>query len=144
MVKKLMMLSVLTIAGCGGDGGKVSISGSVEMDGKPLGEATVGFLSEGGSSMASAATGPDGKFFAKVAPGMNKVTVSKVDQTAAPPAPMKEEDTLSPVDSELAKMRAAPKPKDAVPERFGDPNKSGLRYEIRKGMDPVDISITSK
>lgn len=144
MVKHLIWLALIGIVGCGGDGGKVSITGTVEMDGKPLGEATVGFLSENGASMASAATSPDGKFFAKVAAGMNKVTVSKADQTAAPPPPMKEEDTLSPVDSELAKLRAAPKPKDSVPERFSDPNKSGLRYEIRKGMEPMNISITSR
>lgn len=144
MRKQWILLALVAIAGCGGDGGKVSITGTVEMDGKPLGEATVGFLSENGSSMSSAATGSDGKFFAKVAPGMNKVTVSKADPAAAPPPPMKEEDTLSPVDTELAKMRTAPKPKDTVPERFGDPNKSGLRYEIRKGMEPMDISITSK
>ncbi len=144
MQKILALAALLVFAGCGGEAGKVSISGTVEMDGKPLGEATVGFLAENGSSIATAATGPDGKFFAKVAPGMNKVTVSKVDPNSAPPPPAKEEDTLSPVDTELAKMRAAPKPKTGVPERFSDPTTSGLRYEIKAGMEPMDISITSK
>lgn len=143
LVGPMCILGLMLLAGCGGDGNKVSISGTVEMDGKPLGEATLGFVSENGSSLSSASTDPTGKFYAKVAPGKTKVSVSKVDPAATPQQSLSDEQALSPTDAELAVMRAKPKPKTGVPARFADPNASGLSYDIKPGMEPLSISITS-
>ena len=142
MRKLLIVLTIAAMLGCGGENGKVTVSGIVKMDGQPLSNATIGFLTESGSSMASAATGADGRFRTDVAIGKNKVTVSKTDPSSMPAPPANEESTLSPNDNALAKMRSSIN--NSVPERFGDPNKSGLQYEIRSGMEPLDISITSK
>ncbi len=140
----IFVASLILLAGCGPSDNRVSISGTVELDGKPLGEATLGFITESGSSMSSASTSPDGKFFAKVAAGVNKVSVSKPDPNAIPVAAVPDEQTLSPTDSELAKLRTAPKPKTGLPERFADPKTSGLKFDIQSGMEPLSISLTSK
>ncbi|MCC6508791.1 MAG: carboxypeptidase regulatory-like domain-containing protein [Pirellulaceae bacterium] len=138
------MAGLVVLAGCGGSDSRVSVTGTVEMDGKPLPEATVGFVTDSGSSMSSATTGPDGKFYAKVTSGPNKVTVSKSDPAAVAAQPLSDEASLSPTDAELATLRTKPKPKTGVPDRFGDPKTSGLKFDIKSGMEPLSISITSK
>jgi hypothetical protein len=140
----IFLASVCLLAGCGSSDNRVSISGTVELDGKPLGGATLGFITEAGSSMSSASTSPEGKFFAKVAAGVNKVSVSKPDPNAAPHTAVPDEQTLSPTDSEMAKLRAMPKPKTGLPDRFADPKTSGLQFDIKSGMEPLSISLTSK
>ncbi len=132
---------LLALAGCGADDGRVSISGQLEVDGKPLAGAAVAFVSMSGSALSSASTDSAGKFTARVAVGKNKVAVSKIDPNEAPPAPTNPEDTLMGTEAEV---KAMPKPKGVLPPKFADPNTSGLVFEIQSGMAPLVISLSSQ
>lgn len=132
-------LLLIAIAGCGPNDGRISISGQVEVDGKPLSGAAVAFVSENGAALSSASTDNEGKFTARVASGRNKVAVSK-DDPNAPPPPSNPEETLMGVESEV---KAMPKAKGMLPPKFADPNTSGLIYEIKSGMAPLVISVSS-
>ncbi len=83
----LCLAGPLVFAGCGEGGPSlVSVTGTVMQDGKPLADAAVTFLPDGGNSVALAAedvTGPEGKYrlltggrFGAV-PGKYHVTVTK-------------------------------------------------------------------
>ena len=49
-------IALLIVTGCGGvDDGRVSISGSVTLDGKPLDGGMIAFIGGGGGALATAA-----------------------------------------------------------------------------------------
>lgn len=136
-----LMCSLVVFNGCGSSDGRVPISGVVELDGKPLEGATVAFVSSSGASMSAAFTDNQGKFQTRVAAGKNKVSIAKVDPNAVPVTEMSEEDMLMGTDEEVAK--SAVKAKGALPTRYGDPNTSGLEFDIASGMAPLNIGISS-
>ncbi len=142
-----LFLSVVLLPamiGCGNDfPGRVAISGIVELDGKPLEGASVAFVGDGGGALATATTDKLGEFRIKVAPGSNKVSVSKVDPNAAAAvagAP-KAEDMLMGTPEQVKKIV---QPKAGVPERYGNPATSNLQFDISAGMKPLSISLSSK
>lgn len=142
-----LFLSVVLLPamiGCGNDfPGRVAISGIVELDGKPLEGASVAFVGDGGGALATATTDKLGEFRVKVAPGSNKVSISKVDPNAAAAmaeAP-KAEDMLMGTPEQVKKMV---QPKAGVPEKYGNPSTSGLQFDISAGMKPLSISLSSK
>ena len=65
-------IALLIVTGCGGvDDGRVSISGSVTLDGKPLDGGMIAFIGGGGGALATASTNKEGKFQMQVALGTN-------------------------------------------------------------------------
>jgi hypothetical protein len=134
-------LSVLTLAGCGGasEAGTVSVTGTVSLDGKPLDGASIAFISNGGSKLATALTDSAGKFTIRAGLGSNQVTVSK----GAPPIgpPPSEEEMLMPTEQEL--QSRPPPPESGVPARYGDPKTSGIVIEVVEGMQAIDVSLSS-
>lgn len=140
----LTALSVLTFSGCGGaSDGRVAISGSVTLDGKPLDGGTIAFIGGGGGSLATASTNKEGKFQIQVALGMNKVAISKDDPAAAIQTAVKPEDMQMGTDAEY-KAQQKSKPKELVPAKYSKPDSSGLSFEIVSGMQPLSISLSSK
>ena len=142
-----LFLSVVLLPamfGCGNDfPGRVAISGIVELDGKPLEGASVAFVGDGGGALATATTDKLGEFRVKVAPGSNKVSISKVDPNAAAAmaeAP-KAEDMLMGTPEQVKKMV---QPKAGVPDKYGNPSTSGLQFDISAGMKPLSISLSTK
>ncbi len=138
-------LVLVVQAGCGGGAdGRVEVSGTVEADGKPLAGASVAFVGGGGGALATASTDKDGKFSVRVAPGENKVSISKIDEKAqAAMKPQSEADSLMGTEAQaVASMASAPKA--VVAARFTDPETSGIKFDVQKGMQPLTISITSK
>lgn len=116
--------------GCGGDSGElptVPVSGTLNVDGKPVSKGTVHFHPEKGP----AATGfvQDGKFKLTTykegdgaIPGKTRVAVEVVEEV-----PMKDGDTTS---------------KSLIPAKFMNPDKSGLRLEVRpSGYSNLQIDI---
>lgn len=142
-----IVAAVMPLIGCGGGGGtpRIPISGTVEMDGKPLTQASLAFLAGGGAVLSTAITDNNGNFTAKVGAGANKVSVSKVDPEAAAAAAATAggEDALMGKEDELNVLTAKPR-KTAVPARYADPATSGLAFDIQKGMEPIQISLLSK
>ena len=133
------------MSGChsGGDASRIPVSGTVELDGKPLAGATLAFIAGGGAVLSTATTDNEGKFAAKVGTGVNKVGISKIDAETAAPAPANDEDALMGTEAEV-KALAVKQPKSLVPERYADPNMSGLSFDITSGMEPIVISLASK
>ncbi len=142
----LIGLGLLSLSlGCGSDAaGRVAISGTVDLDGKPLDGASIAFVGGGGGALATATTDKEGSFRVKVALGINKVSISKVDPAAAAAAlaqPKKEEDMLMGTPEQVKKIA---QPKAGVPEKYGNPTTSGLQFDITNGMQPLSISLSSK
>ena len=84
----IAMLSLFCFSGCGGKGLK-PVVGVVKLDGKPLTNATVTFVPEGGEGPAAhAVTSADGRFILDThggkgaKPGKYKVMVFKIDESA--------------------------------------------------------------
>jgi hypothetical protein len=120
-------------SGCGGDPGElptVRVSGTLNVDGKPVSKGTVHFQPVKGP----AATGivQDGKFTLTtyndgdgVIPGKNRVSVEVIDEV-----PTKDGDTTS---------------KSLIPSKFMNPDKSGIQLDVRpSGYSNLQISITGE
>jgi len=135
----------LTVAGCGGvNDGRVSITGSVTLDGKPLDGGTIAFIGGGGGALATASTNKEGKFQMQVALGTNKVTISKDDPAAAiQTAPKSDADMLMGTDSQY-KEQLKSMPKALVPAKYSKHDTSGLSFDIVAGMQPLSISLSTK
>jgi hypothetical protein len=120
-------------SGCGGDSGElptVRVSGTLNVDGKPVSKGTVHFHPEKGP----AATGivQDGKFTLStykdgdgVIPGKNRIAVEVVEEV-----PMKDGDTAS---------------KSLIPVKFLNPDRSGLQLEVRpSGYSNLELNLVGE
>jgi hypothetical protein len=140
-----LAMTAISMVGCrgGDDESRIPISGIVQLDGKPLTGASLAFIAGGGSVLSTATTDKEGKFTAKVGAGTNKVGVSKIDADLTAPAPTNDEDSLMGTEAEV-KAQAIKQPKSLVPERYANPNMSGLSFDIVNGMAPIQIELGSK
>lgn len=143
----LITVAVLFLPGCGESvdpGRGVPVSGTITMDGVPLEGASVTFMN--GTFAGYAHTNAEGKYrlVQGALPGSNKIVITKIDGGAEPVV----NDPESGMDA--GQMEAAAmgtgveveKPKNLVPDEYGDPNKTKLTYEVPSGgADGVDFSI---
>lgn len=132
---------VLALAGCAGgatDKPKTaSVSGSVTLEGQPLTDATVTFLSSGGKgNPGTGTTDSQGKFkLATTAnegavPGSYKVVIEayrKPDGT-----PLEISDGM-----DVEQLKAAGKAKQILPEKYSSPDITELKAEVVAGKDNV-------
>ena len=133
----------LFVAGCGASGdikpiaNLVACSGTITLDGAPLKQGIVSFA-PANPGAGQPATGPikDGKFTMAttvsapgVVAGQYKVSVQSFDQ----------EKSTSTNPSDMVKT-----PTSLVPEKYLDAAKSGLEVEVKKGMSPVKLELSSK
>jgi len=125
------------LAGCGGSGDKytknraktVPASGFVKFNGQPVEGATVVFAPTAEKGIAaSALTDAEGKFslmayppLRGAVPGSYKVAITKMDPPPPPRGP------------EAHDQPPPPAPKSHLPEKFADPDKSGLRADVPEG-----------
>jgi len=138
-VSLVCMMSLWVLPGCGGANRPanrpetVLTSGTVMYQGKPVAGATVTFVAESPASQSTPARGAVGRTDESgqfklttfdpgdgVIPGNYRVTVAKMDATAVAENP---DPTLPP----------PPPPKSVLPEKFADPNTSGLTAEVKQG-----------
>lgn len=124
------------IVGC--SDGLATVSGTVTLDGRPIavGEhvnGVVTFLREDGSGApASAALDRSGRYTLAtgsrmgVEPGSYRVTVA-VTETIFPDDP-----------------NAMPIPKLLTPRKYGDPQNSELRAEVKPGNNTFDFALSSR
>ncbi len=133
--------------GCSGpDDGKVVVTGSVQIDDKPLVDSLVAFVGgTDGGILGTASTDRNGKFQVRAATGLNRVTVSKLDQAhqSADTRPKTNEEQMAPSDAEIKKLMAK-SPKSLIPTKYSSPETSGLQFEIASGMEPLSISLSSR
>ena len=141
----LPLLSLATIAcvtGCGSSGPAMApVSGVVTVDGAPVENAAVMFVPEGGGRPATGLTDADGKFSLETLEpgdgalvGNHKVTVTGVKTTGIQAT----EDGLSGVvDPSQVKEEWF------VPQKYSKPDTSGLTQEVKRGMEPVELKLSS-
>ena len=134
------LLSML--AGCGGGGSKapenrVSVSGTITLDGMPLTFAAVSFLPETPKSGTGGfgATDESGKYTLKwhgtdegVPPGKYKVVISRMSQKDGSPIP---------AGQSAADVGAV----ESLPLRYSDPTASELTGEVTTADKPIDFML---
>lgn len=127
-------MSALLLAGCSGNELGAEASGRVTLDGQPVGPGTVVFQPAGGQSNPPQGTVQvDGSYFMRtnqtvgLAPGKYKVGVAIYD----PP--------------DLKPGERASKPSELLsPERYAQPDASGLEYDVNPGNNTINIELTSE
>jgi hypothetical protein len=122
-------------SGCGADRGLVPVKGRVTLDGQPIEGAAVMFEPDSGGVPATGVTNSAGEFLltttglgAGATAGKNGVSVSK--QVPAQPNRKVEE-------GEIVAM------KSETPAKYASPRTSGLSIEVKHGMEPVELQLTS-
>jgi hypothetical protein len=118
----LLLLMLPALPGCVGGGGQGEISGVVKFQGKPLPGGTIAFYDPSGRAWPGAIDS-DGKYNLKGVPtGTAQITVITPMAIAMPGAP--------------------PPPKvTPIPDKYGDPKKSGQTYEVRNGLQEHDVLL---
>lgn len=131
----ICLVGLAMLAGCGGGDGLAPVKGRVLLDGQPVAGAAVMFEPEGGGVPATGVTDASGEFSlatsgkgAGATLGKNGVSVSK--QVAAQPNRKVEESEIVPMKSE-------------TPVKYASPMTSGLSVEVKRGMAPVELQLSS-
>ena len=162
----------LALPGCGGGGGKAKVTGTVTLDGKPLPAGTIAFIPEKGPAVAASIR--DGVYTAAAVPiGDVKVTVetaslrhlagdekkSGLDPTrfekkgGLDPAHYPTNDPKMPAEAKAyfeKQSQLASEAKDMagryrpIPDRYTNPETSGLSLTVKSGENKFDVPLTSK
>jgi hypothetical protein len=153
----VLACGALAILGCGSKGPTmVQVNGTVSLDGQPVEGATVSFMPKSGSTPAgnstpaSGSTDSAGKFtLSTLNPGDGaivgsySVTVSKSKITGGQQG--------DPNNGKDGKRMLSGPPSQKVtteyliPRNYSIPGKSGLSdVEVKSGMQPVELKLTSK
>lgn len=144
------LATLVLVTGCGpGKPATVPVSGTVTLDGSPLEGAAVTFTPAAGGRLATGTTDASGKFTLMTfvagdgaIAGSHKVGVSKMEAGATPQA-----DPNSPPGTMLSGPPGAggsQPPKSLIPKKYSNPEKSGITVEVKSGMEPVTIELSSK
>lgn len=146
MAVGIMVLSVAFFAiGCGDASENVDtadVSGTVQVDGKPLAGAKVHFIGEGGKFVGVGTTDPEGKYTLDqgsipgkegAMPGTNQVYFSMVGSTPEEP-PIVFPAPSAPPQSE----------KGPIPAKYTDPAKPALTFDVPEGgTESADFQLSS-
>jgi len=136
-----VILCVPGLVGCGGSK-KASVSGKITYKGEPLGNGTVVFIGEK-SAGGSSPIGADGSYKMRDVPvGPMKITVETVPSRPAPKTPnMPKAPNMPEMPPMPGQENAAPGKYVKIPDRFKDPAKSGLTYDVTPGDQKHDITL---
>jgi hypothetical protein len=144
-----LLLAGLLTAGCGGPAGPktVPVSGVVQLDGQPLEGATVSFLPKAsGARPATATTDAQGKFtlgtFALgdgAVPGPHSVIVTKIKGVGV----VGDKSSKNTGGMMLSGPNAG-KVEYITPKKYSTRETSGLSFEVKAGMQPVTLELSSK
>jgi hypothetical protein len=134
------------IMGCGGS--VATVSGKVSYQGKPLSGGTVTLIPEQGVPLTGAIK-PDGSYsIAKVPFGRVKVAVeTKSAQSKQPsgviqlPAPIRQKTAQLPKELENPNNTQETSRYIPIPDRYSDPDKSGLSFVVEKSKQVFDLEL---
>jgi hypothetical protein len=134
---------LLFLAGCGPSGpAMVKVTGTVTLDGMPVEGANVMFVPASTGKPAQGKTDAAGKFTLNTDPakpddgaqeGEYNVAVSGVRTTGVQVNP----DGTSGDASQISQVWF-------VPKQYANPASSGLRQTVTKGMQPVELKLSTK
>jgi hypothetical protein len=119
-----VLLALLVLTGC--DRGRGDVSGIVTFNGKPLPGGMVTFVAVNGQAEASR-IGEDGTFtITNIPAGPVRITV-----VTQPPVRMQENGkAFEPLGKYVA-----------IPERYRDPEMSGLTFEVKRGFQQCELPL---
>lgn len=136
-----LVSAMLELAGCGWTPPTGSITGVVRFGGKPVGTGRITVLCEGGKKPVFFAVIANGEYSVQGAPvGAARVTV----QAFAAQTPSSQAPTLPGNAPSLpipANVPPVGRPASGFPERYLNPNTSGLRCEIKPGPQTLDFDL---
>lgn len=133
--------ALLGLTGCGWPPPTGSIAGTVRFGGKPVAAGRLTVLCEGGNKPVFFADIKDGGYSVTGAPvGAARVTVQ-----VFPTQPSADKTPMLPAGAAAlpipANVPRAGKPASGFPERYLDPNTSGLGCEIKPGPQQRDFEL---
>jgi len=115
----------LVCLGCAsGSSTSSTVSGTVLLDGQPVGNGTILLIANSGASASSTLT-PEGSYQLKCLPGDYKIAIS-------PPLPG---------DPMIKSLKSATTPGIVIPTRYQDVGTSGLQAQFVKGANTFDIEL---
>jgi len=134
-------LALTALAGCGG-GGVGGVSGEVKLrNGEALPYGDIAFLSQVGEKKVVNGKVQDGRYSVNDVPaGPVKITV----QTSPPPKPAHLPAHIKPIegpDGDGSQSTPAGKYRP-IPQKYASPDSSGLTYEVKRGDQTHDITLT--
>jgi hypothetical protein len=127
----LAALAAFAAAGCGR--GKGSITGEVKYQGRLLPIGDIAFMSQEGDQQVRHADIIDGKYSI---PGIEAGRAKVVVTTWQPQPPKKSGFGTAPAPPPATVPKYIP-----IPKRYGDPEQSGLTYEIKVGAQTKDFDL---
>jgi len=149
----VLVLCLLLTTGCSSKG---TVTGKVSYQGQTLKGGTVVFVPEGGGGVFRSTIAEDGAYtVAKVPPGLAKITVETKSlkpisipggankgaiKSTLPPDIMKD----APPGTDLEKMfdfEGPAKKYVPIPDKYSDPDKSGLTYTVKSGKQEHNIDL---
>jgi hypothetical protein len=154
-VRCLLLVPLLLLAAGCGAGKSGSVSGKVYYKGEVLKSGTVAFYPEGGGGNFTSPIGADGSYtITKVRPGKMKISVASAaagvqlgpqmgrGQAAAKKGMEQRKDKLkenAPPGAPVGTTASEPGVK--LPEKYTDPERSGLSVEVTGGKQEHDIKL---
>ena len=127
----LLFLVSLPLTGCGD--GKAEISGNVTIDKVPVAQGFLTFIPMGGDAGTVGAQIKDGKYEARIMPGMMKVAVNAV------PKVIGKRKLYNTPDSPETPIYGS-----ALPPRYASMEESELRVDVKPGKNEKDFDLPSK
>jgi len=121
--------TLIIVAGCGPKDPRITVQGTVTLDGQPLAEGRVGFIPDDKALGASGASIEEGRFSIKVYKGPSRVeiTAQQVGQRPAAPGALPEAGIVV---------------WSIIPARYNE--KSTLSYNVQSASDRPVFNLTSK
>ena len=117
----LIATTILTVTGCTSAGRKkVTVHGTITYQGQPLQSGLLAFHGPG-DAYAAASIQPNGTFMAELVPGEVRVSILETPSGS--------------------KTRPAANPPITVPEKYVNPDSSGLRYTITPSTTKLLIEL---
>jgi hypothetical protein len=128
------LLAFGTAMGCSRSGMESSVSGTVSLEGKPIGPGTVSFVpSDKTQNPAVGTIQPNGSYYLKsnrvegLPAGNYQAAVTVYEPINLPPG-----------------ERSSTPSKPVHPDRYMSPETSGLAFEVKPGSNTINIDLTSK
>jgi len=138
-----LLLGALLAAGCGGKG---TVSGTVTVKGEPVTIGRIIFHPSAASKTVFASTIRNGKYEITDCP-TGPVQVAVVSFAPKPKSPAKEppKNPKTPPQTAPIKVEGEEFPPDTkfvvVPTKYGNPEKSGVTYEVKSGSQTQNFDL---
>jgi hypothetical protein len=136
LITMLVLTPGLVAIGCAGGDKPASVSGKVTYNGKPVTSGTVVLIGEGKNSDPGAVQA-DGTYAIARAPlGRVKVAFDNPPPVQSRPASPAQKN-----DPEFQEQAQEAARYVKTPEKYKDPDQSGLSFELRRGKNTCDIDL---